>query len=283
MTLRSLIARLTPHRRTAFSRPAGPLALAMATVALLALATETAAAQSFFSGGESRLRRSHSQRSPSADALRMLDIGRTYLLNDQAALGRTQREILIEQHPGTGEAEEARRLIARSLERAAAERAPAPAVKPVVAPAQRRLNALDEELRLTAGDRIFFPEASADLGTKARVALGAQARWLKRHANLSVVVEGHADDRGDRGFNAELAKRRADAVRARLGEEGVEDARIATVVYGKDQPVATCTSGECTAQNRRVVTRVDDPARTRAQKPPVPAATPAGLNSWRRE
>ena len=46
------------------------------------------------------------------------------------------------------------------------------------------------EFQTQVGDRIFFSEGSADLGTRARTALEAQATWLKRHTTLSVTIEG---------------------------------------------------------------------------------------------
>ena len=43
---------------------------------------------------------------------------------------------------------------------------------------------------------MFFSEGSAELGTRARTALEAQAAWLKRNAAVPVTIEGHADDAG---------------------------------------------------------------------------------------
>src|SRR5262245_10504376 len=67
------------------------------------------------------------------------------------------------------------------------------------------------EFQSQVGDRIFFGEASAELGTRGRIALEAQAAWLLRNPSLSVVVEGHADDGGGMDHNLDLSQRRADA------------------------------------------------------------------------
>lgn len=109
---------------------------------------------------------------------------------------------------------------------------------------------------LVAGDRVFFSDSSAELGARARGVLAAQAAWLKRHATAIVLIEGHSDEQGSAADNLALAQKRAESVRKRLVEEGVEAARIAVAAYGREQRVAPCGEPECAAQNRRVVTVV---------------------------
>ena len=114
---------------------------------------------------------------------------------------------------------------------------------------------LEDDFMLVAGDRVFFAPRSAELGSRARSVLSAQARWLNRNAGLSAVVEGHVDDPSlDPDGVARLAEERAQAVFRRLVEEGVSADRIAVSPQGQSRPVATCGSPECAAQNRRAVT-----------------------------
>jgi outer membrane protein OmpA-like peptidoglycan-associated protein len=137
--------------------------------------------------------------------------------------------------------------------------APAAAALPVTAKrvaAPRSIGGrIEDSFMLEAGDRVFFAARSAELGSRARSVLAAQARWLKRNANLSAVVEGHADDPSlDAAGLDRLAAERADAVFRRLIEEGVAPERLAISPQGKAHPVATCASPDCAAQNRRAVT-----------------------------
>jgi peptidoglycan-associated lipoprotein len=126
---------------------------------------------------------------------------------------------------------------------------------PIVAGARPVGGRLEDNFMLEAGDRVFFAPRSAELGTRARSVLAAQARWLKRNAGLSAVVEGHVDDPSlDADGIARLAEERAQAVFRRLVEEGVTPDRIAVSPQGMTRPVATCGSPECAAQNRRAVT-----------------------------
>lgn len=120
----------------------------------------------------------------------------------------------------------------------------------------RRNASIQSKLRLEAGDRVFFSPGSADLGSRARMALTAQAQWLMRWHEFEAAIEGHADEPGSEQENVELSQQRAEAVRQRLIEEGVEPNRIAIVPLGRSVRVATCSDTDCRAQNRRAVTLV---------------------------
>jgi peptidoglycan-associated lipoprotein len=118
------------------------------------------------------------------------------------------------------------------------------------------------EFQSQVGDRVFFSEASADLGSRGRVALEAQAVWLARHPKLSVIIEGHADDTGADTHNLAVSEQRAEVVRRRLIQMGVAPERIRTVAYGRARLIADCPAPACTAQNRRAVTVIGLPADT---------------------
>lgn len=120
----------------------------------------------------------------------------------------------------------------------------------------RRNGAIQARLRMDAGDRVFFGPGSAELGSRARQALAAQARWLNRWSEFEAAIEGHADEPGSDQEDLKLSLARAEAVRKRLVSEGVAPSRLAIVAQGNTQPVAVCDASECRAQNRRVVTLV---------------------------
>ena len=70
----------------------------------------------------------------------------------------------------------------------------------------RRNAPIQAKLRGEAGDRIFFSSGSAELGTRARMALAAQAQWLIRWHEFEAAVEGHADEPGTEEENVALSR-----------------------------------------------------------------------------
>ena len=71
--------------------------------------------------------------------------------------------------------------------------------------------------------------------------------------DYEVVIEGHTDSKGTNAYNMALGMRRAQSVKAKLLEFGMDPSRIVgTVSKGEEEPVATNTTDEGRAQNRRV-------------------------------
>ncbi len=110
------------------------------------------------------------------------------------------------------------------------------------------------DFAVNAGDLVYFSTDSTDLSPEAQQTLANQARWLKQYANHSITIEGHADERGTREYNIALGAKRAQAVRSFLVQNGVNAARIRTVSFGKERPVAVCNDISCWSQNRRAQT-----------------------------
>ena len=104
------------------------------------------------------------------------------------------------------------------------------------------------------GDRVFFAESSAVIGGRARAILEAQARWLKRSQSIGVTIIGRADDGGSSADATALARQRAEVVRAKLIEAGIASDRIRIESRGNSDPVATCRTAICQAQNRHAET-----------------------------
>ncbi len=111
-----------------------------------------------------------------------------------------------------------------------------------------------QDFTVNVGDRVFFESDQTDLNATGQTTLDKQARWLGQYGNYAFTVEGHADERGTREYNFALGARRAESVKAYLISKGIAAARIKTVSYGKERPVATCNDISCWSQNRRAVT-----------------------------
>ena len=111
-----------------------------------------------------------------------------------------------------------------------------------------------QDFTVNVGDRIFFDTDSSVIRADAQTTLARQAQWLNQYPNYQITVEGHADERGTREYNLALGARRAAATKAFLESRGISSARIRTISFGKERPVATCDAASCWNQNRRAVT-----------------------------
>lgn len=70
--------------------------------------------------------------------------------------------------------------------------------------------------------------------------------------NRSVVLEGHADERGTPEYNLALGERRAKAVAQLLRTFGVSDSQIEVVSFGEESPAVSGHTDSSWAKNRRV-------------------------------
>ena len=119
-----------------------------------------------------------------------------------------------------------------------------------------------QDFALNVGDRVFFESDQTDLTPTAVATLDKQAQWLARYPRHTFMIEGHADERGTREYNYSLGSRRAQVVREYLASRGVSSARMRTLSYGKERPVAVCNDISCWSQNRRAVTVLESGAGT---------------------
>ena len=101
-----------------------------------------------------------------------------------------------------------------------------------------------------------FAYDSAELGADAKDHLVTIAAFLADKPDVTLIVEGHCDERGSRDYNLALGDRRAAAVRDVLLANGMASARIRTVSYGKERPLAVGSTPEIWARNRRAMIRM---------------------------
>jgi len=97
----------------------------------------------------------------------------------------------------------------------------------------------------------YFDYDKSDIRPDAREALSRTAEFLRTHAQIRVIVEGHCDERGSTEYNLGLGERRAQAVRQFLISLGVSADRMDTVSLGKERPFCTESNETCWQQNRR--------------------------------
>ena len=103
-------------------------------------------------------------------------------------------------------------------------------------------------------DRVFFATNESVLTTASRETLRKQAAWLRKNSKFTVVLEGHADERGTREYNLALGERRANAAKDYLMTYGISGNRISVISYGKERPVDSGSNPLAWSKNRRSVT-----------------------------
>ena len=116
----------------------------------------------------------------------------------------------------------------------------------------------ERDFAVNVGDVVHFQVDSSSLTGEAQGILRNQARWLNQYPQYTITIQGHADERGTREYNLALGARRATSVRTFLASQGVTAARIRTISYGKERPVAVCDDISCWSQNRRAQTVLND-------------------------
>jgi peptidoglycan-associated lipoprotein len=115
---------------------------------------------------------------------------------------------------------------------------------------------LDDAQRAALEERIFFEFDRSDLSAAARQNLSAKAEILRSIPNLSLRIEGHADERGSDEYNLALSNRRSAAALRFLNSQGVATERLASVGYGEEQPLDSAENESAWARNRRAEFRV---------------------------
>ncbi len=114
-----------------------------------------------------------------------------------------------------------------------------------------------KDFAVNVGTTVHFLTDSAQLTEQGQGILRGQVKWLNKYSTYTVTLEGHADERGTREYNLALGGRRAETVKNFLLSNGISPARLRTISYGKERPVAICDDISCWSQNRRVETRLN--------------------------
>ena len=99
---------------------------------------------------------------------------------------------------------------------------------------------------------ITFETGKADLKPESMVEIARIAKLMKENPNLAFEVQGHCDATGSDKVNDPLSQKRAEAIVAALVEEGIAESRLSPVGKGSHEPIASNSTDEGRARNRRV-------------------------------
>ena len=109
----------------------------------------------------------------------------------------------------------------------------------------------DEELFAQNVKDVYFDYDKSDIRADQQSSIQADVAFLNQHGNISILIEGHCDERGSTEYNLALGDQRANAVKNALTASGMNASRIKTISYGKEKPFCTESNEACWQQNRR--------------------------------
>jgi OOP family OmpA-OmpF porin len=110
-----------------------------------------------------------------------------------------------------------------------------------------------EDTQLTILEKVYFETDSAIIQKRSFALLDAVAATLNGNPQLTLVeIQGHADERGNDGYNLKLTQARAESVMDALIERGVLKERLRAGGYGERCPVDPGHNAKAWERNRRV-------------------------------
>jgi len=114
---------------------------------------------------------------------------------------------------------------------------------------------ISEEKRgvvITLSGGVLFITGKYDLMPIAKDKINQISAALKDQGYPPIRIEGHTDNVGSASDNKTLSQQRADAVKDQLVSQGYPTAKITTMGWGSEHPVADNSTAEGRANNRRV-------------------------------
>ena len=100
---------------------------------------------------------------------------------------------------------------------------------------------------------LSFDPGRSELKDRHALLLRKAGDIIRMFPGSNISVEGHTDSRGDRTTNLRLSRKRAEAVKVYL-QQGLmlPDERISATGFGSDKPIASNSTSEGRARNRRI-------------------------------
>lgn len=109
-----------------------------------------------------------------------------------------------------------------------------------------------DAIKLVLGDAVLFQTGKSNLSAAADATLNRVAYNLKQFPDTDVTVVGYTDNTGSEQLNQNLSEKRAESVVSYLESQGIAASRLKAVGMGENDPVASNSTSEGRAQNRRV-------------------------------
>lgn len=111
--------------------------------------------------------------------------------------------------------------------------------------------AVTARLRAALQEMVFFDYDQFTVRDDARATLDRKVPILRANSNVTIRIEGHADERGSVEYNLALSLRRANSIRDYLANFGIPANRLEVAGLGEERPADSGTSEAAFQRNRR--------------------------------
>ncbi|CAK0750441.1 Peptidoglycan-associated protein [Gammaproteobacteria bacterium] len=109
----------------------------------------------------------------------------------------------------------------------------------------------DDPATLLSKRVIYFDYDNTDVSLEYQPIISAHAGYLAKNPKITVILEGHTDERGSREYNLALGERRAQIVRQFM-QLNVAPNQLEVVSYGEERPASIGHEEAAWRLNRRV-------------------------------
>jgi peptidoglycan-associated lipoprotein len=99
---------------------------------------------------------------------------------------------------------------------------------------------------------VYFDLDQSAIPSRFSQAIQAHGRYLSKHPNVKLRLEGHTDERGTREYNVALGERRAKSVQQAVVLSGASGRQLSTLSFGEERPAELGSSEAAYSKNRRV-------------------------------
>jgi len=117
-------------------------------------------------------------------------------------------------------------------------------------------------------EQVLFAYDRSDLNANAKTSLDKLRTTLLKYPETNITIIGHTDSKGTKQYNQILSETRANTVANYTGQNGIDKNRLTAIGKGETDPIATNTTEEGSASNRRVefVITANDKMKAEAKK-----------------
>jgi peptidoglycan-associated lipoprotein len=112
-------------------------------------------------------------------------------------------------------------------------------------------NPLTDPSNLLSKRGVYFDFDKYNIKPEFSELIAAHAQYLVQHPEISITLEGNADERGSHEYNLSLGQKRAVSVKQALNVLGVSDTQLETISYGEEKPAVVGHDETAWKFNRR--------------------------------